>query len=272
MRKQTTETPPAAVSVGAVAGLVLPGVRRVRRQLAPFARAWEQANRTAIQADGPLWVALGDSSAQAIGASNWDRGYVGQLLPLLRTATSEHWRVLNLSRSGARIADVLHAQLPLLARLGHRPELVTVSVGANDVWGWPTPRLDALLHQLLARLSARTVIATLPQGLPRRRSERANALIHAEAAAHDLLVADVWSHTGPPWRGKFAAGRFHPNELGYRDWADAFLPAILEATAAPHRDDNVTNQAETLIPAGQVEQAHAQALTHAVAAATSRSA
>ena len=44
--------------------------------------------RAALAADGPLWVAVGDSMSQGIGASAPDRGWVGQLaehLALLRS-------------------------------------------------------------------------------------------------------------------------------------------------------------------------------------------
>jgi lysophospholipase L1-like esterase len=31
---------------------------------------------------------------------------------------------------------------------------------------------------------------------------------------------------GPPWRGEFAADQLHPNDVGYRDWAGAFVAAL----------------------------------------------
>jgi lysophospholipase L1-like esterase len=31
---------------------------------------------------------------------------------------------------------------------------------------------------------------------------------------------------GPPWAGKFAADRFHPNDAGYADWVAAFTEAL----------------------------------------------
>ena len=41
---------------------------------------------------------------------------------------------------------------------------------------------------------------------------------------------DVWAHTGPPWRGKFASDGFHPGSRGYADWAAAFAePLALSA-------------------------------------------
>ena len=41
-----------------------------------------------------------------------------------------------------------------------------------------------------------------------------------------LLVADVWTHTGPPWSRKLAADHFHPNEHGYEDWTAAFAEVL----------------------------------------------
>jgi hypothetical protein len=61
-------------------------VRRLRPGIAAalaveddWRRYWEESNERARSAEGPLWVALGDSTAQGIGASTPDRGYVGQL-------------------------------------------------------------------------------------------------------------------------------------------------------------------------------------------------
>ena len=72
--------------------MVLPGVRQVHAQVAPFAKAWDEANDTALSGEGPLWVVLGDSTAQGIGATAYDQGYVGQL----RTALDEHSTALSL--------------------------------------------------------------------------------------------------------------------------------------------------------------------------------
>lgn len=192
----------------------------------PYALAWEEANRVARDADAPLWVVLGDSTAQGIGASGHDRGYVGQLRALLEQRDGAGWRVLNLSRSGARASDVLASQLPSLEALQAPPDLVTCVVGANDLLRTPLPRLLTAFRALLDRLPDGAVIATLPQGLGRRRSNRVNAAIRARAPAAGLLVADLWRHTGAPWQGKYASDMFHPNDLGYRDWTRALAAAL----------------------------------------------
>ena len=212
-----------------VARAALPGLRRVHSQVAAYARAWEEVNALSLTGSGPLWVVLGDSTAQGIGAPGYEQGYVGQLRQALEERTGQPWRVLNLSRSGARVADVATTQLPRLEALDVEPDLVTCAIGANDLVGrTPPQRFDAVLREILARLPEGAVIATVPQGLRPARAVQVNDLIRAEAPKAGLRVADVWAHTGPPWRGKFSADGFHPGALGYADWARAFSEALAD--------------------------------------------
>src|ERR1700686_3409832 len=88
-----------------------PGVRKVQAEIGPYARAWEEVNAATLSTTGPLWVALGDSMSQGIGASRYDCGWVSQLQMLLDQA-GRPYRVLNLSVYGARVDDVLTRQLP----------------------------------------------------------------------------------------------------------------------------------------------------------------
>jgi len=55
---------------------------------------------------------------------------------------------------------------------------------------------------------------------------RINRLIHQNAAARGLPVAEVSTHFMPPWAGKFASDCFHPSQNGYRDWTRALLAVI----------------------------------------------
>ncbi len=214
-------------AVGWLARTALPGLRRVHAQVAAYAKAWDEANELTLGSSGPLWVVLGDSTAQGIGAPRYEQGYVGQLRQLLEEESGTTWRVLNLSKSGARVADVVAVQLPRLEALGVEPELVTCAIGANDlVARTPPDRFDTDLRAVLARLPRGSVIATVPQGLWPARAAEINDVIRAEAPAAGLAVADVWAHTGPPWRGKLSADGFHPGALGYAAWARAFAEAL----------------------------------------------
>ncbi|MGW5740589.1 SGNH/GDSL hydrolase family protein [Amycolatopsis sp. NPDC003861] len=213
------------------AAAVLPGVRRVRAQKVPFARAWDEANRTALASGRPLWVALGDSMTQGIGAGTVDGGWV----PRLNARLDVPFAVVNLSASGARIADVLDDQLPRLLALPTPPALVTVLVGANDMLTRARRRgIADRFARLLAQLPpGRSVVATLPR---RNAEARAvNALIDAAATDARVHLADLRGPALGPVRGNLAADWFHPNDIGYTRLADIFEAPVRAATQAPGR-------------------------------------
>ncbi|MCY7395352.1 MAG: SGNH/GDSL hydrolase family protein [Nocardioides sp.] len=207
-----------------VAGLFLPGVREVQRQVAPYARAWEESNRRALaagRAGGPLWVAIGDSMTQGIGASAHDRGWVGQLAGQL----PERYRIVNLAFNGARAADVLERQLPAMQALGVEPDLVTVMIGSNDLVSrrW-RPLLPAAMSQVLARLPAGSVVVNQPGG--RSAARELNRLVDRAVENRGLRLADFRDPRMRSWRGKVAADHFHPNDAGYAGMAEIMGEAV----------------------------------------------
>ncbi len=198
---------------------------RSYRQVEQYAAEWQAHNAEALQQDGPLWLVLGDSAAQAVGASSRATGYVGVVLERLR-ADGTPWRVVNLSRSGARTRDVVDTQLPAAADLS--PDLVTAVVGGNDALGTPLQEWLTDIDRLVGALPPRAVVATTPRGVRERKTRQANAHLLEVAPLRDLVVADLWSRTGPPYRGLYADG-FHPNDKGYLPWADGVEEAVRRA-------------------------------------------
>lgn len=205
----------------------LPGFGRSIEQVAAYRLAWQQANEAALSAEGPLWLVLGDSAAQGVGASGHDKGYVGVVLARLRAATGESWRVVNLSRSGARTREVVDVQWPAAtaALQGLSPDLVTAVVGGNDALRTPAVQWRTDIADLCGALPAGSVVATVARGLFERKVRLVNAHLRACAAARGLRVADVWAYTGAPYGGLYADG-FHPNDAGYLQWADALSEAL----------------------------------------------
>ena len=208
------------------------GVTAMREDCAAFARHWQANNDRVLDLDGPLWVVLGDSTAQGLGALSPAGGYVGQVLAELRHHTGLPWQVLNLSVSGSLTRDVLGAQLPLVPA---RADLVTCGIGVNDILYTSPAKLFADLRALIAAVPDQTVLLDLPLpagcwGFLGRASvpyvTRINRTIHQAAAARALPVAEVSAHFLPPWTGKFASDCFHPSQDGYRDWSRALLSAI----------------------------------------------
>jgi len=205
----------------------LPPFRRSAAQVAAYRLAWQHANEAALAETGPLWLVLGDSAAQGVGASGHDKGYVGVVLDRLRASTGKPWRVMNLSRSGARTREVADVQWPAgLAALSRpAPELVTAVVGGNDAMRTREQQWRLDIDDLCAALPPGAVVATVARGVFERRVRRVNAHLRATAAARGLRVADLWAYTGAPYKGLYADG-FHPNDAGYLQWADALSAAL----------------------------------------------
>ncbi len=208
------------------------GVTALRSDCIAFRGHWQERNRQVLTQTGPLWVVLGDSTGQGLGAPSPDGGYAGQVLAALRARTGEPWRVLNLSVSGALTRDVLTGQLP---QLPPGPAMVTCGIGANDVLYTAPKKLFASLRALIAALPSQTIVLDLPLpsgcwgvlgNLSTPYVARINRTIHEAARARSLPVAAVSAHFTPPWQGKFASDRFHPSADGYRDWTRALLAAI----------------------------------------------
>ena len=176
---------------------------------------------------GLLYVALGDSAAQGVGASSPERGYVGLLAGRLREATGRDVEVVNLSVSGARVRDVLEQQLPALGALA--PDVVTVAVGGNDVRRYERRTFAAEVDRLVAGLPAGTYVADVPWFVRARGGKKAAEAAQTLRAAteraglvsvplHEQLRAGGWGGMLRQTSGDL----FHPNDRGYEVWADAF--------------------------------------------------
>ncbi|MHA6617239.1 SGNH/GDSL hydrolase family protein [Pseudonocardia sp. DLS-67] len=215
-------------------GGVLPGASARRLQIRAFADDWAAANLEARQATGPLWIVLGDSASQGIGATRRETGYVGVVHERLRHR--EAWRVVNLSRAGAGVADVLARQLPELIDLtrDQSAALVSCIIGAEDI-SRHVPGLDVSLRQLLASLPSGAVVATFARGARGGPAAALDAITREEAARHRLRVAELPPRFGPGSKGRAM------NPLGdveHAGWAEAVLVAIdgPPAEVAPSTD------------------------------------
>jgi lysophospholipase L1-like esterase len=225
------------------------GVAELRAARTEFAAYWDAHNAQVLSkrdrgrqngdAPDPLWVVLGDSTAQGLGAPGPHGGYVGQTVHQLRLTTGRHWRVLNLSVSGALIRDVLADQIPQLD--GQHADLVTCGAGANDILFSAPSKVFNDLRTLLAAVPDDTVMLDLPllngfwwivghMSVPY--ISRINRVIHEVASERSLRVAEVSRHFIPPWTGKFSSDNFHPSQDGYRDWTRALAEALTAGPAA----------------------------------------
>lgn len=204
---------------------VFSGIGKVQAQIRPYAERWISSNKIALEQSGPLWVVLGDSMSQGIGASAYDKGFVGQLHKLLADNGAQY-RIVNLSVSGARVEDVLNRQLPAMEQLGIDPKLVTVLVGSNDMIKKKYRRdLPKRYHKLLESLPVGTIIAS-PFGNAGLGAQL-NKMIVSTAHERRMQVVENQLGTGvSSWRGKLAEDHFHPNDKGYAELAQSFFKTI----------------------------------------------
>lgn len=191
-----------------------------------------------------VYVALGDSVANGIGASRPQNGYVGLVARRIHDRTGRGVRVINVSVTGATTADVVREQLPKIQ--GVRPDLVTLDIGANDVNR--RVRDDVLLRDFTTILDAlperTTIVADLPtfkRGPKQSTLLRLNAEIRDRVEARGMRLApifDVTSSTIGDWR-TYGADLFHPSNRGHRNWYRAFVTqvdAVLSSEVATLQD------------------------------------
>lgn len=206
-----------------------PAVERIELQREPRADFWDAWNADAAKADGPLWVALGDSTSQGIGAADPLDGWVPRLLDRLRTTTTDPWRVINLGITGAQFSDIVDHQLPRLEHITHSgdaPALVTHLAGANNLLApgsWPrTLRdvrtvLDALpAHSVVARVGVSSQFNSLM-------ARRINRVIENRAGTRPFHLFWPWDW---PSRDGIGEDRWHPGPKGYGYMTDVIFEQV----------------------------------------------
>lgn len=192
---------------------------------------WNDLNKEKAKPGGLLYVALGDSAAQGIGASSPAKSYVSLIADYLREQTDREVRVVNLSKSGAKLVDVLGSQLPELSK--YQPDIVTIDIGGNDIKGFSEDLFRSEIDQVCRLLPSRSLISDIPyfmHGNAEVNSGRASCYLADQAKDNDLIMIELHqSLRDRGWKAMltdFASDWFHPNDSGYQVWFESFKPGI----------------------------------------------
>lgn len=192
-----------------------------------------------------VYVVLGDSTAAGVGAP-YDQGIA--VLTTANLAKTRSVTLTNLAVSGAKTSEVVSLQLP--AAQGAKPDLVLISVGANDVTHLTRiASVRTSIVQIIEGLRAANpnvaIVLTgspdmgAPPRVPRLlrpiaawQTRRINRMFEAVARERKVTFAPIAAATGPLFRkdhSLFAEDRFHPNERGYATWLPTLNRALAEA-------------------------------------------
>lgn len=185
-----------------------------------------------------LYVALGDSTVEGVGASRRDRNYVSRLHARLRERYPAA-RVENLGVGGATSGDVQKRQLDRAIALA--PQLITLSVGPNDITrGVTVPRYERTMTTILEALARQTTAVVVVNLLPDlavthrfrggpyeekvgRLTVAYNDVLRRLVPAYGAELVDVYapSQREVPRHPELLAGDgYHPSDAGYALWAE----------------------------------------------------
>ncbi len=207
-------------------------------------------NAVCYSKNGPplLYVVMGDSTAAGRGASYGIAAETAKYLSQSAAVT-----MVNLGISGAKLADVVREELPAAIKL--KPDLVLLSIGANDVTNFTSncdikASLDTILDGLAhSNANVRIVVTgsadlgAVPRFLQPLRwlagqeTERVNEVMEPLTKSHGAIWTPLAKQTGPFFKkdpSLFAADKFPPNDRGYAIWCP-FLHAALDTARQNHR-------------------------------------
>lgn len=176
------------------------------------------------------YLALGDSAAQGVGATSPMRGYVGLIASKLEKDTGKTVRVVNLSVTGAKMQDYLRDQAPQLKN--YKADFVTIEIGGNDVKNYDEQTFRSEFKQVLKTLPPGTYVSNMP--LFNSRPGSTDPAKKASKVIEEELIADGKTNFVDLQKQTtenrsifgFAPDLFHPNNLSYKNWADAFYTQI----------------------------------------------
>lgn len=190
-----------------------------------------------------VYVSLGDSSVEGLGASSQERTYPGVIFHAIKeTYPTAVWH--NLGKHESKTSDVINTQLEKAISL--QPDLVTISVGANDIrFRTRRVRFERELSLLLKRLKSETraeiVMNNIPDlsltpRIPKKLKAytklqvwRFNKVIEKLAKNAEVILVDIFHQSriyAIHYPEMIAPDGFHPTDFGYAIWANTILAHI----------------------------------------------
>ena len=187
-----------------------------------------------------VYVAIGDSTVEGVGASDPSRSCPALVFEKIKNERKRAY-FYNLGKSGARIKDVVELQLAKAVEL--KPDLITISVGANDLRHRTKLRhfekdFLELIKTLSGKTKAKIIISNIPdvsvvpsipilvKHLLRFATGRFNRIIKEHAEQFRCILVDLYTGSkiyGRKSTGLISEDGLHPSDRGYALWANAII-------------------------------------------------
>ena len=154
-----------AVVIAVVTVLLVLSFRlfKLSRSVGAYKHYWEKQAAIPIYEGSLVYVPLEISTAQGIGASSPDKGYVGLNAKRLAALSGRPVHVINLSVSGADIKHLTDEQLPKLQKLNLPADaVITLAIGANDLKDFRADIFLTQTEELFKQLPMHTIVADIP--------------------------------------------------------------------------------------------------------------
>jgi acyl-CoA thioesterase I len=198
-----------------------------------------------------VYVALGDSTVEGIGATSAATTYVARVHERLRRVYPQA-RLVNLGVGGATSADVLADQLERAVK--QAPRLVTLSIGPNDITTRvPVDDYERNMETIVRRLTRETsaiVVANLVPDLavtPRFRHHEARPLVAQrtlqfnealtrQARRYGVELVDLYASSReevPAQPELMSRDGYHPSDAGYARWAELMWEGVERRLGRP---------------------------------------
>jgi lysophospholipase L1-like esterase len=187
------------------------------------------------------YIAAGDSTAVGLGASSVDQTYPYKLAQYF--AKDKHVVYKNVAKSGAKTTDVINNQLDRI--IAFNPDIITISIGANDQThlrsnGSIFKNYQTVLNTLTEKTHAQIYFADIPnfngasllpwfyiQILEAKSKPLNKKLLELQSERTSLVsVHDFGWDKFPNRSVTYSSDHFHPGDIGYENWTQAFLSKI----------------------------------------------
>lgn len=199
---------------------------RLVTQLPRYKRYWDNLATAPVPKGAIKIVALGDSLMQGMGADRPKEGLFGRIVDYVQSETGRPVAANNISKVGAKAADVVVGQLPDLPQA----DLYVVTIGSND-------------SNRMSNIAAfKESVNTILQQLPANKTIIADIGFVGHRAPYQAIIKEARERYGVRGatleRSKFtqttfrekmrflAKDFFHPSSYGYIFWFEAFRPAM----------------------------------------------